>query len=106
MPDEPLSDEQRRLLVDALMRMAMYDTVSGVPGSKPREIILTTLSKLSGTDTQLIARRAYQSRNPTEDHSHVRVEPEPRPRVPRDPSSVRSGWPIYVPDDQMHEDDH
>lgn len=105
MPDENLSDEARRLLITALMKMAMNDTVDGRPGTKPREIILTTLSQLSGTDTVLIARREYPSRNPTEDHRHVRVEPQPRPNTPREPPSIRSGWPIYVPGDQMHRDD-
>jgi hypothetical protein len=56
MIDEPFPDDERQRLL-ALCLMA-------VPASGPPDaVMLQIISRLSGTDTQLIARRAYPSKD-------------------------------------------
>jgi hypothetical protein len=53
--DEPLSDDDRRLLVTLLMQQ--------VPAREPPNAqIVRLISQLSGVDTELVCRRAYPSR--------------------------------------------
>jgi hypothetical protein len=54
MIDEPLSESERRLLLDL--------AIAAVPLQHGDPALTAIIAKLSGVDTVLIARRAYPSR--------------------------------------------